>query len=202
MRPTWPTRSASPARSTTARPTRRSRRLPRPRLVFTGAVVATKLDLELLEGVARARPDWSIALVGPVGAGDPSTNVSALRRLPNVHLLGARAYASLPEVLRGADVALIPYAINDADPLGVPDEGVRVPRRRAAGGDHAPAGAGRETPAVAVAADAQATVAAVERALATDGPEARRARSEAVRDHSWDARLDEIASYLSGIARA
>ena len=34
-------------------------------------------------------------------------------RLPNVHLLGARPYAALPDVLRGADAALVPYAIND-----------------------------------------------------------------------------------------
>jgi glycosyltransferase involved in cell wall biosynthesis len=87
--------------------------LPHPRIVFTGAVVATKLDLDLLEGMARARPGWSIALVGPVGAGDPHTDVSALERLRNVHLLGSRPYAALPDVLRGADVALVPYAINE-----------------------------------------------------------------------------------------
>ncbi len=175
--------------------------LPHPRLVFTGAVVATKLDLELIEGLARARPDWAIALVGPVGAGDPSTNVSALQRLPNVHMLGSRAYASLPEVLRGADVALIPYAINQLTRSVFP---MKVFEYLAAGLPvvTTPLPALTSTPGVIVAADARSTVAAVERALATDGPAARRARSEAVRDHSWEARLDEIASYLSGLERA
>ncbi len=36
--------------------------------------------------------DWSFALVGPIGPGDPRTDVSALAAEPNVHLLGARAY--------------------------------------------------------------------------------------------------------------
>jgi glycosyltransferase involved in cell wall biosynthesis len=175
--------------------------LPGPRLVFTGAVVATKLDLELLEGVARARPNWTIALVGPVGAGDPLTDISALQQLPNVHLLGPRPYVALPEVLRGADVALVPYAINDLTRSVFP---MKVYEYLAAGLPvvTTPLPALAETTGVLVAADAPATVAAVERALADDGQAARRARSAAVRENSWDARLAEIDSYLSGVARA
>lgn len=175
--------------------------LPGPRVVFTGAVVATKLDLELLEGVARARPSWSIALVGPIGAGDPRTDISALERLPNVHLLGPRTYLELPAVLRGADVALVPYAINDLTRSVFP---MKVYEYLAAGLPvvTTPLPALAETTGVVVAADAPATVAAVERALAEDGPAARRARSAAVRENSWDARLEEIDSYLSSVARA
>jgi glycosyltransferase involved in cell wall biosynthesis len=58
------------------------------------------------------------------------------------------------------------------------------------------------TTGVEVAADAPATVAAVERALAHDGPEARRGRSAAARGHSWEARLREIDGYLSELGRA
>jgi glycosyltransferase involved in cell wall biosynthesis len=175
--------------------------LPGPRIVFTGAVVATKLDLELLEGVARARPNWSIALVGPVGAGDPLTDISALERLPNVHLLGARPYLQLPEVLRGADVALVPYAINDLTRSVFP---MKVYEYLAAGLPvvTTPLPALAETTGVIVADDAPATVAAVERALTEDDRAARRARSAAVRENSWDARLEEIDAYLSSLARA
>jgi glycosyltransferase involved in cell wall biosynthesis len=175
--------------------------LPRPRIVFTGAVVATKLDLALLEGLARARPDWTLALVGPVGAGDPRTDVSALERLPNVHLLGARRYEDLPAVLRGADVALVPYAINELTRSVFP---MKVYEYLAAGLPvvTTPLPALAETPHVAVAADAPETVAAVERALAEDGPATRQARSDAVREHSWEARLAEIESYLSDLAHA
>jgi glycosyltransferase involved in cell wall biosynthesis len=175
--------------------------LPHPRLVFTGAVVATKLDLVLLEGVARARPDWTLALIGPVGAGDPSTDVSALRRLPNVHLLGPRRYEALPEVLRGADVALVPYAINELTRSVFP---MKVYEYLAAGLPvvTTPLPALADSPHVAVAASAPETVAAVERALDTDGRVGRRARSDAVRNHSWEARLAEIDSYLSDLAHA
>jgi glycosyltransferase involved in cell wall biosynthesis len=175
--------------------------LPHPRIVFTGAVVATKLDLDLLEGVARTRPGWSIALVGPVGAGDPHTDVSALERLRNVHLLGSRPYAALPDVLRGADVALVPYAINELTRSVFP---MKVYEYLAAGLPvvTTPLPALDGTAGIEVAADARATVAAVERALAGDGPEARRERSAAARGHSWEARLAEIDSYLSGVGDA
>ncbi|MEA2420585.1 MAG: hypothetical protein QOE60_2791 [Thermoleophilaceae bacterium] len=172
-----------------------------PRIVFTGAVVATKLDLDLLEGIARARPDWAIALVGPVGAGDPRTDISRLRSLPNVHLLGSRTYAALPSVLRGADVALVPYAINELTRSVFP---MKVFEYLAAGLPvvTTPLPALADTNGVVIAADAQATVAAIERALAEDGPAARRDRSAAVREHSWETRLTEIGSYLSELAPA
>jgi hypothetical protein len=44
----------------------------------------------------------------------------------------------------------------------------------------------------------QDTLAAIERALAADSPQRRRERSEAVRHHSWDARLEEIGAALPG----
>ena len=177
--------------------------LPHPRIVFTGAVVATKLDLDLLEGVAQARPDWSIALVGPVGAGDPRTDVSrAPARVPNVHLLGSRPYEALPEVLRGADAALVPTRSTTLTRSVFP---MKVFEYLAAGlpvGDHAAARAGRPPAEVAAAPDAPATAAALERALSAGWARPRaRARSQAVLRPSWDARLEEIASYLSRLPR-
>ena len=104
-------------------------------------------------------------------------------------------------MLRGADAALVPYAINDLTRSVFP---MKVYEYLAAGLPvvTTPLPALAEITGVVVAADAPATVAAVERALAEDGPAARRARSAAVRENSWDARLEEIGSYLSSLAHA
>jgi glycosyltransferase involved in cell wall biosynthesis len=170
--------------------------LPQPRIVFTGAVVGTKLDLELLAAVARRRPDWAFALVGPVGAGDPGTDVSALRGLANVHLLGPRPYAGLPAVLRVADAALIPYAVNDLTRSVFP---MKVYEYLAAGlpvvATPLPALAGVD--AITTASDANAMAGALARALDEDSPARRQARSEAARGHSWDARLEQISRALA-----
>ena len=86
--------------------------IPVPRLGFIGAVSGYKLDLSLLAQLARQHPHWSLVLVGPVGEGDPGTDVSELQALPNVHLLGQRPYGSLPAYLKGFDVALLPLRFN------------------------------------------------------------------------------------------
>ena len=79
-----------------------ARRAAAPRVVFTGAVVATKLDFALLAALARARPDWTLALVGPGRrSGDPRTDVSALERAAEHPPARRAATRELPAVLRG-----------------------------------------------------------------------------------------------------
>lgn len=166
--------------------------LPGPRIVFVGAIVATKLDLELIVSLARLRPDWSIALVGAVGLGDPRGDVSALAREPNVHLLGGRRYDELPAVLRGAAAGLIPYELNELTGSVFP---MKVYEYLAAGlpvvTTPLPSLAGLD--AVSFASDGHSTAAALDRLIAQDTPEHRRERSRRASAHSWDARLEEIA---------
>jgi glycosyltransferase involved in cell wall biosynthesis len=169
--------------------------LPRPRLVFHGAIVATKLDLGLLAELARLRPAWSIVLVGPEGAGDPGGDLSALREAANVHLVGARPATDLPTVLRGADAGLIPYAINDLTRSVFP---MKVYEYLAAGlpvlSTPLPALEGVEE--IDVVSDAAALVAAAEREFAADTPERRQACSQAALGHSWESRIEEIEAAL------
>jgi glycosyltransferase involved in cell wall biosynthesis len=88
------------------------RELPRPIACFIGAVSSYKLEADWLVVLAKARPDISVVVIGPIGLSDPDTNVDNLRRIPNLHLLGYRAYAELPGYLKGSDVAIIPYRRN------------------------------------------------------------------------------------------
>ena len=172
--------------------------LPGPRIVFTGAIAAKKLDFDLLAGLAQRRPDWSIVLVGPVGLGDPQTDVSALEALPNVHLLGPRAHADLPAVLRGADAGIIPYRHTDLTGSIFP---MKVYEYLAAGlpvvSTDLPALAGVD--AVVRAEGAEATAQALERLLREDSTAARAARSQGAASHSWDARLREIGIALAAL---
>jgi glycosyltransferase involved in cell wall biosynthesis len=80
-----------------------------PRLGFCG-VIDERLDIELLAGLASARPDWQFVLVGPVVKIDPNS----LPRRPNIHYLGGKAYSELPAYLSGWDVALLPFARNES----------------------------------------------------------------------------------------
>jgi glycosyltransferase involved in cell wall biosynthesis len=172
--------------------------LPHPRIIFTGAVVATKLDVPLLVELARARPQWSFALVGPVGVGDPRTDVSTLGAEPNVHLLGRRRYDELPDVLRAADAGLIPYARNELTAGIFP---MKVYEYLAAGlpvvATELPSIAGVAD--VARASDAAGLAALLDDALAHDDPARRAARSAAAEAHSWEARLAEISHAVAAL---
>jgi glycosyltransferase involved in cell wall biosynthesis len=85
------------------------REIPGPRLGFFG-VIDERMDLALLRAVAEKRPKWQIVLLGPVVKVDPDD----LPRLPNLHYLGSKAYSDLPAYIAGWDVALLPFAKNDA----------------------------------------------------------------------------------------
>jgi glycosyltransferase involved in cell wall biosynthesis len=172
--------------------------LPRPCIVFTGAIVAKKLDVPLLAALARARPAWSFALVGPVGAGDPGTDVSALSTEPNVHLLGTRTYAQLPAVLRAADAGLIPYARNALTEGIFP---MKVYEYLAAGLPvvATPLPALTDVAEVATAPNAEGIAHLLEEALATDSPERQAERSRAAAAHSWERRLEEIAAAIEAL---
>ena len=83
--------------------------IPHPRLGFYG-VIDERLDLEIVERLSRAHPEWHIVLVGPVVKIDPDR----LPRRPNIHYFGQRSYDQLPGYLAGWDVCLLPFARNDA----------------------------------------------------------------------------------------
>ncbi|MFL6587492.1 MAG: NAD(P)-binding protein [Luteimonas sp.] len=80
-----------------------------PRMGFFG-VIDERLDLDLVDALARAHPEWQVDLVGPVVKIDPST----LPRHDNLHYVGQRAYAELPEIVATWDVCLLPFARNAA----------------------------------------------------------------------------------------
>ncbi len=169
--------------------------LPTPRIVFTGAVVTTKLDIGLLVELARARGQWSFALVGPVGPGDPRADVSALAAEPNIHLLGRRPYEQLPRVLRAADAGIIPYARNELTNGIFP---MKVYEYLAAGLPvvATPLPSLADVEEVASAADAPGIASLLEREIEHDSRQRRLERSRAAAIHSWDARLGEIAGAI------
>ncbi len=80
-----------------------------PRLGFYG-VIDERFDGALIAGVADARPDWQLVLVGPVLKIDEAS----LPRRANIHYLGQRTYEELPAFLAGWDVCLLPFALNEA----------------------------------------------------------------------------------------
>jgi len=83
--------------------------IPHPRLGFFG-VIDERMDTALVAEIADRRPDWQLVLVGPVVKIDPAE----LPRRANLHYLGGKRYDELPAYVGGWDVAMMPWALNDA----------------------------------------------------------------------------------------
>ncbi|HYW21933.1 MAG TPA: UDP-galactopyranose mutase [Nodularia sp. (in: cyanobacteria)] len=83
--------------------------IPHPRLGFFG-VIDERMDIELLRGIAQARPDWHLVIIGPVVKVDPAI----LPQGENIHYLGSKDYKQLPAYLAGWDLAMLPFARNEA----------------------------------------------------------------------------------------
>jgi glycosyltransferase involved in cell wall biosynthesis len=164
-------------------------RLPRPVLGYFGLLSPDWVDLDLLVHLAQRFAHGSLVLLGKV-----AMDLAPLQKLPNVHILGRKPYASLPSYCKGFDVALVPFPVSEvtlnANPLkareylaaGLPVASTPIPEVEVLGScriGRGPEGFAR----------------AVEEALAEPGPQRR--RSETMRGHSWQARLDEIRGHVA-----
>jgi GT2 family glycosyltransferase len=81
--------------------------LPGPRLGYAGVIDTRAFDADLVAGVARKRPEWTLVLIGP----STQAGRAPLAGLPNVHLLGTTHFDDVPAALRACDVCLIPYRL-------------------------------------------------------------------------------------------
>lgn len=82
----------------------------RPRIGYIGALYGLRLDVKLLESIARQRPQWNLILVGPE---DDAFKNSSLHQMENVFFTGAKKPDELPAYLSYFDVALNPQVLNE-----------------------------------------------------------------------------------------
>ena len=83
--------------------------LPGPVFGFFGCV-DERIDYDLLAKLADANPTGSVVVIGPPIKVDPAT----FPQRPNLHWLGGRDYQQLPAYVKGFDVCLMPFALNEA----------------------------------------------------------------------------------------
>lgn len=159
--------------------------LKHPVIGYFGGLDPWKIDIPLIAAMARLRPDWSFAFVGYVWFGfDPAV----FGGVSNVHILGPQDYARIPGFMKGMDLGLMPFPLNDitrnGDALkcyeylaaGLPVVGRDVPVAR------------RLRSLVAVGDTPEEFIAACEAQLAS--PVTRAARASAMEGHDWSVRVE------------
>jgi UDP-galactopyranose mutase len=171
-----------------------------PRLGFFG-VMDERLDIELLDEVARMRPEWQLVMIGPVVKIDPAS----LPRRDNIHYLGMKAYEELPAYLSGWDVALLPFARNESTRFISP---TKTPEYLAAGRPVVSTSIrdvvrpyGQEG-YVRIADTAEEFVAACEAALAEDANARHERVDPLLARTSWDATWASMSALIDGAVTA
>jgi len=87
--------------------------IPYPRIGYVGALSDFKIDFALILIVVQARTDWNWVFIGAEREGQRCPIVQELRSLKNVHFLGDKPYAELPDYLCRLDVGVIPSLLNE-----------------------------------------------------------------------------------------
>ncbi len=172
--------------------------VPRPRVVFIGALDRYKVDFDLLGAVARMLPDVQFICIGPVGSADSTTGVD-MPQSSNLRYLGPLPHEEIPIALRYASAGIIPYRINDYTTSVSP---LKLYEYLAAGSPVVTTPlpallAQPEDGALVAEPDPAAFAARLVEAISYDTV-ARRRISQRASAHSWERRMEELKSLLLG----
>jgi len=161
----------------------------KPIIGYVGALQSIRLDMELLEYIAKTKPEWSVVLVGPE---DEQFKVSKLHQIDNIHFLGSKEPSTLPSFINSFDVCLNPQLINQVTignyprkideylAMGKPTVATRT-EAMSVFEDHTYLGTSKED-----------YVSLIERALAEDSDEKRQERIQFATTHTWENNVKEI----------
>jgi UDP-galactopyranose mutase len=169
--------------------------LPRPVIGYVGGIHKF-FDVELLAAMARARPDWSWVLVGPL-----QISPGELKRIPNVYLAGPKAHEELPDYICGFDVGIVPYLsngytatvvptkINEYLAMGKPVVSTDLPEVRTFNGKHGVIITSPNRPIEFVAS--------IERALLSSGEDDAITRRQTVAAlNDWEGRTEQMSHLI------
>lgn len=167
------------------------RNISSPRVGYVGTV-GTVFDQDMVCAAARAMPSVNFVLVGP-----ESADTTALRALPNIHLLGPWPHDQIPSFLGSVDVTIIPYIrntftdsvysckLNEYLAVGKPVVTTHLHEMRLYAENH--------PGVIEVVSDTNEFIAAIQFALKGEkDPDAPERRVAAARQNSWEQRFQDI----------
>ena len=172
-------------------------RIPRPRLGYFGAIEPWLIDQELIRQASRDRPDWNWIFIGNKSRG------LEIENLPNVHFLPPVSYQQLPHYAAGFDVCVLPW--NTEVPFTSYGSAIKVREYLASGLPVviSPLPEYESMSAVLrIGRNRDQFLTLVDDALREEGAQLAKARQDAVRDGTWDARAEWVSELIEAKLRA
>lgn len=162
---------------------------------YTGSIHPDRVDVGLVEAVARKLEEGTIAMVGPDML--PEADRKRLLATGRVALPGPVAYRDIPAVMRAFDVSITPHRVT---PFTESLNPIKLWEYLAAGKPivSTPVAGFRDHPGlVYLAGEGEGFVAALGQALGEPAEMVGKRRA-AVADHGWDKRVDRIEAVIAG----
>ena len=164
----------------------------RPLVGYYGAI-ADWFDLELVTFLARQRSGYSFVLLGGIF----DVDVSELKSLPNVRLLGQQPYETMPQYLYHFDACLIPFKLNAITHATDP---VKMYEYLSAGKPVVSVALSEIQPFgdyLYIARNREEFLAKLDEAVAEDDEELKARRREFAQSNTWQERYNAITNALS-----
>jgi glycosyltransferase involved in cell wall biosynthesis len=166
-------------------------RIPHPRIGYFGAIEPWLIDQELIKQAAQKRPAWNWIFIGNKSRG------LEIESLPQVHFLSPVSYDELPHYAAGFDVCVLPW--NTELPFTSYGSAIKV-REYLASGKPVVISPLPEYESMSgvlrIGRSQNQFLDLVDEALREKNPEQARARQDAVRDGTWDARAEWVSELI------
>lgn len=165
----------------------------KPVLGYTGTLHPDRVDVELIDALARRFHDGTVALVGPNML--PVDQTKRLLTCGNVEFTGAVPYDELPGYMRAFDVCITPHKVT---PFTESLNPIKLWEYLAAGKPIVStdvAGFRDYADLAHIARDAESFLDAVKAALSEDGSLVK-ARQAVAAEHSWVRRVDAVEQVI------
>jgi glycosyltransferase involved in cell wall biosynthesis len=174
-----------------------ARDLPHPVLGYYG-VIDERMDYEAIAALSKEFPEGTVLLVGPITKVDPAE----LPNADNLKYVGQRPYDQLPGYLKAFDVALVPFADNEATRFLSPTKTLEY----FAGLKPVVSSPVKDVvenyaEIVRLARSPEGYVAAVRAALTEDNSDRARRGLEKAREKTWDAIVTQMEALVEEASR-
>lgn len=170
----------------------------RPVFGYTGTIHPERVDVPLIEALARHFAGGTIALIGPNML--PPLQDAMLRAVGNIQFTGPVPYAKVPEYMRAFDVCMTPHRMT---PFTESLNPIKLWEYLACGKPIASTNVAgfRDYPQfVHLASNHAEFIEACQNALVED-PALSAARMAEAGNHSWDERLEQVQSIIQELAQ-
>ncbi len=168
-------------------------KISRPIIGYLGIIQENRVNLDMVEYVAKKNLDKSIVLVGPIWKKEDEERLS---KFSNIYLLGAKEYVEAPDYISRFDVGIIPHYINDFIKYTCPMKlyeylacGISVVTTDAPGVE-------QFKDVVSVANDFERFNSCINEELISNSQEKVQARLDLIKEHTWKKKVDQMMEHI------